>query len=222
MLASRIIEKVQNKIQDPSITDSEILALINEAQLSVAGGGERPHGLPLIAPLPDLISSDTVSFNAATRSVSLPAAYHRNVFFVMNSSGNRIDVSDDYIAFLRQYPKLTLNSVEKYCVRGNTIYYAPSATEDVTVNFFRKPVEILITESPDGFPEHFHERLFVSYCCRELFGDIEDGIEGRKVNTDYWENKYQEVLTDLERFLGPEDASPENVEGDSEYNINIF
>jgi hypothetical protein len=78
MLASALIDKIIGEdrvsgiIQDPFYTDSMIFDLLNEAQLSVAGGGDRPHHLPLLAPLPELSSNAAVTLAVDAQSVALP------------------------------------------------------------------------------------------------------------------------------------------------------
>ena len=77
MLASAMITKVEDAVKDTSYSSTDILDLLNEGQLEVAGGGNRQHGLPLIAPLPELLASGTVTATSSANSVSLPSNYHR-------------------------------------------------------------------------------------------------------------------------------------------------
>lgn len=51
---------------------------------------------------------------------------------------------------------------------------------------------------PLAIPENLQRKLLCSYACAELFEDIEDGIEGPKVNTDKHRGKYNTTLAELE------------------------
>jgi hypothetical protein len=229
MLASAMIDKiigwdrVSGIVQDPFYTGPMILDLLNEAQLSVAGGGDRPHHLPLLAPLPELSSSGTVTLAVDTQSVALPVTYHRNLFFVTDSSGYKLTLMNSHTEFLTKYPKLEAGETRNYIVKGLSLYYAPAKAQDITVNFYRLPVDMTDdgTSEPDGVPVHLQERLLVSHVLYSIFAEIEDGMQGRKSNTDYWYSRHQAALTDLERMIGPEDREPMNISDTSNYIFNI-
>jgi len=213
MLTSALISRVQEIEPDPDFTSTQILALLNEAQMSVAGGGERNHRLPLLAPLPELSSSATVTLAVDATSVALPATYHRGVFFVTDSNDYRLRKFESHINLLKIYPSLEVGTPEAYVVKGNTLFYAPAQAQDVTVHFFRFPVDMTtaVDSKPDGIPEHLQERLLVSYAVMKMSQQIEIGMESSRPNTDFWEARHQAALTDLERMIGPEDVDPEHV-----------
>jgi len=223
MLTSALIAKIQEIEPDPDFTESQILGLLNEAQLSIAGGGDRDHSLPLLAPLPELSSSATVTLAVDATSVSLPATYHRNVFFVSDSSGYELAAYDSHIELLKRYPTLDAGGTEIYCVVGNTLNYAPAKAQDVTVHFYRLPVDMDdgVTSEPDGIPVHLQERLLVSYVVREMQEQIEVGQESSRPNTSYWYSRHQAALGDLERYIGPADKAPMNITDTTDY-INNF
>ncbi|MCP4493239.1 MAG: hypothetical protein GY820_38945 [Gammaproteobacteria bacterium] len=217
MLASVMTTKVQSKITDTSYTGVQILALLNLGQLEVAGGGVRPHGLPKVAPLPDLLSSDTVTAAVDARSVALPDEYHRGLFMVVDASGEEVTIKESYIDHLERFPTLETGSTEQCCVMGSSLHYAPSEAQDLTVHFYRLPVDMETDDEADGIPTHLQERLLVSYAVKEIFGEIEQGIDGNTPNADKWEARYQLALTDLEREIGPEDGRPQYAADDTNY-----
>lgn len=61
-------------------------------------------------------------------------------------------------------------------------------------------IDALSDDIPNCLPDHLHKSLLVSYAAKEIFNEIEDGIEGRKINTERYEGKYQQALTAL--YLG--------------------
>jgi len=213
MLTSLLISKVQDVEPDPDFSEADILALLNEGQLSIAGGGERSHGFPLLAPLPELVSSAVVTLAVDAVSVSMPSTYQRGVFFVTNSSGEKLAAFDSHIEFLNRYPILRTGDTAAYCLQGNLFRYAPTKAHNVTVHFFRFPVDMTddVASTPDGIPGHLQIRLLVSFALYRMYQQIEIGQEASKPNTDKWFGNHQLALTDLERFIGPEDKEPMNV-----------
>jgi len=233
MLTSALVDKIIGAdvsgtreggiVKDPFYTEAMIITLLNEGQLSIAGGGDRNHGLPLLAPLPELASSATLTLAVDAESVAMPATYHRGTFFVIDANGYKLDAFDSRIEFISRYPKLETGSTKSYCVQGNVFNYAPAKAQDVTIKFFRLPIDMTdgASSEPDGIPTSLQDRLLVSYVCKDIFEQIEDGIEGQKVNTGYWYNRHQAALSDLERMIGPEDREPQNVTDTSNYIYNI-
>jgi hypothetical protein len=214
-----LIGKILRYEDGSSLTRDQILALLNEGQLNIAGGGDRPHGLPLVAPLPELASSATVTLLVNAESVALPATYHRHVFSIIDADDQPLEIVDTYFDLEDAYPTLTVGGTEVCFVRGNTLYYAPAKAQNVTVKFHRLPVDMTddAGQEPDGIPAHLQERLFVSYALKEMEAQIERGSEEPKVNTTFWEGRYHQALTDLERFIGPIDQRPENVSDKTDY-----
>ena len=223
MLTSALISRVKGIEPDPDFTSTQILALLNEGQMSIAGGGERDHGYPLLAPLPELSSSDTVTFAVDATSVSLPATYHRGVFFVVDANNYKLSGYDSHIELLNRYPSLETGSTEVYAIKGSTLFYAPAQAQDVTVHFFRLPVDMdtASDSEPDGIPEHLQERLLVSYAVMKMSEQIEIGMESSRPNTSFWLARHQAALTDLERMIGPEDREPMTVTDTTNYIYNF-
>jgi hypothetical protein len=55
------------------------------------------------------------------------------------------------------------------------------------------------------------EPLLVHYACREIFSEIEDGMEGEKVNTDYHHTVFVAALSELDSYLGPQKRKPVDI-----------
>jgi len=62
-------------------------------------------------------------------------------------------------------------------------------------------IDALSDDIPNCLPDHLHKSLLVSYAAKEIFNEIEDGIEGRKINTERYEGKYQQALAVLYRGI---------------------
>ena len=193
-------------------TDSDVslASRINEAVSSITGGIRMPDST-ISPPMPELLEITTVA-TTANAYADLPATYERKLFYVANSSGDRIFPSKggDYYSFT-----LFLNSVENkgltksgsvtnVCVKGNKIYYQgiPSASEDITVMFYRKAVVMaLATDTPDGIPGHLQTRLIKHYVGMQLANEMVDGIPEK---ARYHENEFFKAMSDLIVFVGEE------------------
>ena len=220
MNKGELVAAISGKADDSSFSSTDILASLNRGVLDIAGGGPRNWGLPTLAPLPDLLSSATVDTDT-NHNVAMPATYHRGLFRVTDSSGNKITVYDSFIKMMDDYDNLTRtgSAVSAVCLKGNTLYYnpIPTAAQTITLWFHRLPVAMALDAStPDGLPAHLHERLLVNYVLARWYEDKEDGVEGSKVNTDYYKGEFQAAMTDLSRFIGAADGEPSFIRDDAD------
>jgi len=214
-----LVEEVMTTTLTPDIDEEATFAFLNQGMVVIAGGGNRPHTLPPVAPLPDLMTIDTVTATVDSGLVGLPADFQRSVIAVIDSSGQELNRIDSYIDFMQKYQKLEPGSIESYCIRGRNLYYAPSKAEELTVHYYRKPVDMAVAGAePDGLPEQFHISVLCAYACWRTYKKIERGEEGRTPNINLWNSEYMNGLTDLERYLGPEDARPQQI-GDAAHYI---
>ena len=198
-------------------TDSILTTKINKAVTSIAGGIRLPDGT--VSPcLPDLYSSDTIATSTTTAYKALPSTYQRNVFYVSDDSGDRILPPTggdyyDFMLFLNQVSEKDLSesgSIYRVGIKGNNLYYQgiPTSSEDITINFYRKPVDMSADEdTPDGIPDHLQDRLIKYYTAFDI---LKDNITDNKVimaKIKYYENEFYKAIQDLVDFL-PIDAEP--------------
>jgi hypothetical protein len=103
--------------------------------------------------------------------------------------------------------------VSEVTIRGGDLYYQgiPGVPTELTLFYYRKPTLLvdydpsgedgeagdLADDIPDGIPEPFQKGLLVNYACKEIFDEIEDGMDGEKLNTQRYEAKYQAALAKL-------------------------
>jgi len=224
---TQLTAAIQSIIQDDSYTDLTIR--INDAVNNIAGGIRMPDGTTS-PPLPDLYSTAIVS-TTTDAYADLPADYQRGLFYVVDSSGDRILPPDggnyySFMLFLNHCFKRDLTetgSVTSVCVKGKKLYYQgiPSDAEDLHVSYYRKPTEMVDnTDEPDGIPDHLQFRLIKHYVCKEIFGEgLEDGAEAHGVGTRYHTDKFYEAMIDLIDFVGV-DAEPEYYASGSVYDTD--
>lgn len=211
--------RIRRIIQDDYYTSADILALLNQGQREVAGGVTYDLRLPPTPPLPDLLTQANVSASASTAYVALPSDFHRNLFHVVDSDDWIKEINHSWIDFLKSYPGLDESgTVAQVCVRGNRLYFQPRQNTTLTIHYNRRPTDMSASDDePDGIPWHLQERVLVSYVCRELFDEIEDGIEGQKVNFQKWNATFEASMAELYRYLGPPDGEPDFTDDDEDY-----
>jgi len=211
MRADAIVEAVARKTLSPDHDDTVILEIINRGLVEIAGGGDREHGAALVAPLPGLLTADDVTLEAGDISVAMPEDFQRGLVRV-SVGGEPLKRMESIHALLKRYDG-EAGIPEGYVIKGNTLWLmpAPSANTDVDLYYHRLPAALSATGTPEGIPEHLQYKLLFNYACREIFSDIEQGLEGKSPDTLKYDALYNRALTDLERFIGPEDGEPTNV-----------
>lgn len=212
MKASEIVAAVVRKIQDPSYDNDDVLAMVNQGIIDVASGGDRQHGFPLLPPLPDLFTVDEVTVDAGDSYIDMPSEFLRALTRVEHG-GEALRRYDSHIKFLSRFRGET-GPVEAYCLVGRRLWIGPVPTSTTTLTVFFYAAPTLLEEEDDEptyIPAHLQRRLLVNYACKEIFSEIEQGLEGALPDTKKHDTEYQRALTDLERFLGPADGVAENI-----------
>jgi hypothetical protein len=226
---AQLTSAIESVIQDDSYED--LTDRINDAISSIAGGIRMPSG-EFSPPLPDLYAA-TVVTTTANAYADLPSNYQRNLFYVVDSYGDRILSLDggsyySFMLFLNHCFKKDLTEtgqVTKVCVKGRKLYYQgiPDDPVNLTVSYYKTP-DTLVSENdePEGIPNHLQMRLIKHYVCKEIFGEgLEDGAESRGVGTKYHEGKFYDAMVDLVDFIGI-DAEPEYYASDSSIVDDVF
>ena len=201
---SQLVTTVSDKIQDDSFGSTEIKRRINKAVSKIARGVRLPGWHDVTPPIPELLSITTIDTELSIGYTTLPSTFQRDLKLCVNSSGDQIFIYDSFAKFMARYPSLSNagDSVEAVCAHGGKLYYQPipSTAQTLTVHFYRKPVDMVgVDDTPDGIPEDIDEDLLVNFVCEDIFSEIEDGVEGRKVNTSYHLSKF---YAEMENFVG--------------------
>ncbi|MHC4310882.1 MAG: phage adaptor protein [Planctomycetota bacterium] len=205
--AQSLAEKVAQRIDDRSYTYDTILDKLNQGLRRIAG----KHLLP------DLETITNVDTDANVNNIRLPRDYQRNLRWAHSTTHNRrIKIYPSTVQLFRWFNMLDQTGrIVGLAIKGRHLYYqrVPSSSETIRLNYWRYPERIdMRTEKVDVLPEHLVEPLLVSYACREIFEEIEDGIDGQKVNTTYYDKKYTEAEGELSELLGPETRLPVGIE----------
>lgn len=220
---SSLITTTQMIIQDDSFSSSVITNYLNEGMKRIAGGIMivYPDGTQAFSyPLPGLATSDTVDTSTTLAYISLPDDYGRDLFFaVSGNNGNRIAVLTSFGDMLARYPSMDDDSEVYVCaVRGSNLFYQgiPSTSDELTLHYYRKPTDMVLTTSePDGLPDHLQSQILTNYAAWQIFDLIEDGMDGKKVNTSNAKSRFYEGMIELNAFC-------DNLNEAVEFGINDY
>jgi hypothetical protein len=205
---------VLDKCQDDSYDWQRVIDLFDTCLLELAGEFL----------FPDLEDHADIETDPGVDHVRMPANFHRKLRYCHSLSHNRkIRVYGSTIQLYRQYSKIDQSGVVRgVALRGRDLFYQriPASAETLRLNFYRHPERLLSRyEKPTIMPYNLARSLLVHYACREIFDEIEDGLEGEKTNTKYHDRKYEQAKVKLDAFLGPEEREPqefpEEIEWDS-------
>jgi len=208
---TRLVTDIQGILQDDAYIDSIIVDRINDSLQSIAAGIRMPNG-EVSPPLPDLLDYDTVATTTAAYA-SLPADFQRNVFLVLDSSGNKIAPprGGNYQAFslfLKNTSDKRLTeagSVYAVAVKGLRLYYQgiPSVAETLGVHFYRKPLTLALDgDEPEGIPAHLAGDLLKHAVCMKTYIDIEDGQYNKGIGAQQHTTQFFNLMTNLCDFIG--------------------
>jgi len=198
-----LVDKVRRKVQDDSYSVDDILELFNACLVELAGE----------VLLEELETWEQVSTDTSSSTVPLPANYHRALRFCHSiTNKRRIHVYGGRAQLDRHFVQRDQSGrVLGVAPHGRNLYYQriPQTAEVLEINYFRYPEPLRSRDDkPTCLPPHLVEPLLVNYAAKELFSEIEDGIEGPQVNTERYTAKYDKARAALVRFVGPEERAP--------------
>lgn len=218
MQLSNIVSEIQDAVKDSYYTYPDVTVLVNEACTAISLGTMIPGRYERTPPLPDLYTTDTVT-TETTGILTLPSDYQRNLVMVVDSNGVSIPIMPSSRKFIKKYPEASAGSVFVCSVMGNRLLYRdiPVVASTLTVHYYSTQDTLTLdTDEPTWLPLHLHRKLLVGYVCREIFNKIEDGVEGRKVNTEYYTGELLSGLTALEEIIGV-DKDPDHYDNAVDY-----
>lgn len=104
-------------------------------------------------------------------------------------------------ALLEEYPDLTEEGDVEVCtLEGNILWYMPIPTAVTQLILVLRNIPTTLTadtDIPTDIPVFLHRSIIVPKAAQLIFSDIEDGIDGPKVNTDAMELAYLKAFGQL-------------------------
>lgn len=213
MNLGRLVSEIQDIVQDGAYSSTDIITRINEALFDIAAGLEIPTKQNTTAPLPGLFTSDTIDLVSTARYGDMPSDFQRGPVTVYGATSEQVPIMTSFMRFMLDYPILeTGDSISRAILNGNKLYVHPAVDETVTVTYYSQPEELSDeTDEPTWLPAQFHRRLLVNMVCLALYRRIEDGLEGSKPNTQYYQGEVDKAIYYFDLFLG-DDGNPSYIE----------
>lgn len=186
----QIRTEIENIIQDDSFSETTLNEYIDQAILYTGANVDIPE-------LKGIDTVDTVLSQAYTTLSSLTGGFSGKLRRVKDSNKNHISIVSDLGLIMDTYPLMAEEGdVEVVALEGSTLWYQkiPAEVMTLTCLYYRNPAVLSSdTESPSDFPTHLHRQLFVHGSAWIIYDQIEDGIDGEKVNTkgQFW-NSFDE------------------------------
>jgi len=134
----------------------------------------------------------TISFNGTTKTI--------------NDTGSGLD--DFHVGQVIDVTG-TVNNNTSFTI---TVAAAESLTVSETVTTESAGSSFTIKSRPDGIPAHLQKPLLVHHVCAAILGEIEQDLNGAKVNTQYHQGEFDKYLAKLIAFIGPVTAGPKEIE----------
>jgi hypothetical protein len=215
-VAQSLSEKVQRKIDDRSYTYDDIVEKLNQGLRWISGKWD----------VPDLEEFADLTLDTGANNIPLPMNFQKKLLWAHSTTHNRrIKVYPSAIQLLRWFNMIDQTGrVLGVAQKGRRLFYQriPSSAETVRINFFKFPDPIdRRTSKVDVLPYHLVDDLLVNYACKEIFEEIEDGLEGEKVNTNHYTNKWKEAVGDLIQFWGPPKRIPVEIETEIDWDAYL-
>lgn len=201
MTVAKMVDRILNKIDDDSYDNDDVLDSLNRCAIHIAS----------VITIKELATVGTVTAGAGDNTVSLPSDFQKNLVHAYNkTTGERIEVrkSRRLVDRYSDNPN-TSGNVVVVCNDYPNLYFknSPSSDQEIDLYYHRKPDEITFEDNifPPYIPESHVFKLFYNYALNELYDEIEDGIDGEKVNTKWHESKFEKFLLELDvLIIGPD------------------
>lgn len=199
MKVSDIIDEIYLLVKDNSFFESEgEEALLRRINLAVASACSHPGievpslkklGMVTTEPGEAYAPVDGIADNFAGRILRVGEPGKIKVYGALE------DLYADY------YPLAEEGEVEAVCIAGNVVWYQkiPALPTDLICVLQDDPP---LVESVDDYipviPEPFQMRIVVHGVAAHLYDNIEDGVDGAKVNTD---NSKRELAIGIQKWM---------------------
>ena len=172
--------ELENLIQDDSFNSDTLNGYIDQSIVYAGAQVDIPE-------LKGIDTVDTIPGQAYATLSGLTGGFSGKLRRVKDSEKNHIAIISDLGLIMDVYPLMAEEGdVEVVALEGSTLWYQKIPAEAMTLTclYYRNPAVLSADdEIPSDFPTHLHRHLFVYGSAWIIFDEIEDGIEGEKVNT---------------------------------------
>lgn len=212
--AETLIGLVQEIVKDGSFGPSFILSKLNDGLFDVCD---------LTNP-PSLVKHEQeLEVYAGEKYVAVPSDFFGSRLFGLYNQTDGIECKviyrlADFAHLSRKYA--SIKEIKAACIKGRTMHLAgaPGHNTTLLISYMAEPTifssETDLGDSIDYLPPRIGENAIVAYAAKEIYSIIEDGVDGKKTNTEKWESAYALELSKISSRFGIEakEAPPEQVE----------
>lgn len=199
MTLGELRQELANVVQHPSYTeDDELLTrYLNEAYI---------HAVDR-AMIPDFKRVDTVNtvVDQAYANISTISTYSFSGRLLL-VNGGAIEILKSLEELNFNYPDMTLaGPVAAVALEGNILWYqkVPATPQTLSIVYYAYPPEMVDDEDvPEAIPVFLQRRILVHRAASFIFDQIEDGVEGQKVNTAAQRLQANNAMQELFHHLG--------------------
>lgn len=195
MNVNEMVEEITRKLDNDDVENDDILSDINEIHSEVAATFW----------LPELITTETVTFSASDTSQELNAVFLHDAYYAYNTTtGAEVNLRDSTKSLYRYFTDNTeTGAITDLVEEGGTLYCMPIPTTEqvITVRYYQTETDMALNgPGSTVIPAFLHRKIFVHGVLKMRQEDLEDGMDADKVNTKYHTNRYIEGLTALGTF----------------------
>jgi len=197
-----VIYEVRSITRDESFDDNWMVERLNMGLQEIAA----------VLAIPGLSTSDTVTATSTDDGhVALPVDFSHDLYLATTEEyPNGLILCENLKSLIAQYDPDETGNVRMVAVQFQDLYYAPFVEddEDITLHYYKNPEALTLGGIlPSWMPVHLQKSLMVNYLAKEIFTQIEEGIDGQMPNTAKYSQLYGQGLQLLQAFY-PKTAKP--------------
>lgn len=194
-----MLDAIERKIQDTSYDrQTMLLPMLNEALLHVA----FRHPLSLLEEKASVVSIPGQEW------VEMPDDYHSFLFHAYNQTTNspcRVCYTRQTLNRMYSNEPTQTGSIESVVVEADKLFYKriPETPQTLIIDYYISPEELTddMGSAPECIPAALHHKLLVDQVLLNVYSEIEDGVDGQKVNTLYHQREFDYGMELLRRYM---------------------
>lgn len=190
-----VIKEVRSITRDESFDDLWMVERINMGLQEIAA----------VLAIPGLSATDTVTVTSTDDGhVAMPDDFSHDLYLATTETyPNGLILCENLKTLFAQYDPEETGNVRMVAVQYQHLYYAPfvEEDEDITLYYYRHPDAVTLGDDlPSWMPVHLQKPLVVNYLAKEIFAQVEEGIDGQLPNTAKYTQFYGQAVMMLGAF----------------------
>lgn len=194
MTLIQLRDRVSEIIQDNSFDDTYIDAALNRALIEVTGK----------MTLPTLVVSATVTISANGTITAMPTDFYHDLIWGWNvSTSSSLTIEMNRNRLQERFSDGFTGSEITHIAQDNfQLYNWPMVAEDtdVALRYYSEPAAVSSADATISCLPELYQDVLVYHVVAMVYEMIEDGVEGQKVNTQFYTQKYNMRLEELKNF----------------------